>query len=122
MSVPQDGGPDGEPQRNSSSEEGELVTRLFCENKGDGTWTVALGPGYCPAQLRPFFDENFETPRLVLDFGRLQELLGQSSATCEKSVSTLGDVTLTARGDGAKALAAWLGSSLTSSGLPAPEL
>jgi hypothetical protein len=54
------------------------------------------------------FDENLEACTPVIDFEDLHQYMQYHGAEYEKRTSTFGDTELTAKGDAAEALAAWL--------------
>ena len=91
----------------------EKLFHLYCQKHGE-FWSVYLGPGWVPASLRPFFDEHFESERVLLDFEYMEHLFKKRGQSCEIKEATNGSKELTARGDAASALARWLGTSLSS--------
>jgi hypothetical protein len=117
------------PTKDAASGE-ELFLNLLCTRVGDA-WRVYARPLRMPDELRRCFDEHYEAYPAILDFedlDRHMELRGFASEarewsleplqlrdypTFDRRVTKLGDVELTARGQGATELAAWLSSALT---------
>lgn len=110
----------------------ELFLNLLCtRTRENEVWRVYARPMRMPDDLRRCFDEHYEAHAVLLDFedlDRHMELRGFPSVTTawsveppdprdypsfEKRVTPLGDVELTARGQGATVLAAWLVNALT---------
>lgn len=87
--------------------------RLFCQRE-DETYRVIVGGSWLPKRLRPFLSPTLETGPLLLDFAYLERILESRNTSCDVRRTRLSDIEITASGDGARALAKWLGSSLAS--------
>ena len=91
----------------------DQILDLYCQ-KDDETFTIMLGPGWVPAPLRPFLNEDFESHPVLLDLEYLNDTLQARGAHCEMHFAKNGSVQLTARGASTKSLARWLGSAMAS--------
>ena len=89
------------------------VMNVFCSPL-NGAWRVYLNPDWVPAYLLHSFDDNFEAYPVHLDLDDLDQYMKFHQSAYEKRVSNFGGVELTARGDAAHALAAWLSSIFAS--------
>lgn len=100
-----------EPTKPSSS--GETLN-VLCQSTKDG-YILHAGPGWLPPTLEPFFDQNLESDLvLFLDFDDLDEFAQSRGAQIDKHPSKDGSLELTAKGESARSLAHWLGTSLAS--------
>lgn len=88
----------------------DRVLNVFCSASRNG-WRVHLHPHWAPAYLRHCFDDNLEVFPVDIDLEDLDQYMAYHSAEYEKRISALGDAELTARGDAAEALAAWLSTA-----------
>ncbi len=80
---------------------------VLCSPLKDG-WRVYLGPEWTPPYLMHCFDENLEAYTSAIDLEDLDRYMQYHGAQYEKRMSKFGDAELTATGDAAHALAAWL--------------
>jgi hypothetical protein len=93
--------------------ESPAVMNVFCSQLSDG-WRVYLNPEWVPAYLLRSFDENLEAYPVHIDLDDLDQYMRFHQSEYEKRVSGFGGVELTARGDAAHALAAWLSTAFAS--------
>jgi len=89
------------------------VMNVFCSRVGDA-WRVYLNPTWVPAYLLRSFDENLEAFPAQIDLDDLDQYMQFHQREYEKRVSNFGGVELTARGEAAHALAAWLSTAFAS--------
>ncbi len=87
---------------------------VFCAQENNGVWRVHLGSRWLPPNLPHLFDRKGEAFPVLLDFEDLHRFLETHDAPCEKRVSALGDVELTAHGSSAFVLARWLANAFDS--------
>ena len=97
----------------TSEPEPTAVMNVFCSRLGDA-WRVYLNPDWVPSYLLRSFDENLEAYPVQVDFDDLDKYMRFHHTNYEKRVSNFGGVELTARGDDAHALAAWLSTAFAS--------
>jgi len=97
----------------TSPPETSAVMNVFCSPL-KGAWRVYLNPDWVPPYLLRSFDENLEAYPVHIDLDDLEQYMGFHHAQYEKRVSNFGGVELTARGDAAHALAAWLSTAFAS--------
>ena len=97
----------------SSQPERAAVMNVFCSPL-DGAWRVYLNPDWVPPYLLRSFDENLEAYPAQIDFDDLDQYMKFHHTEYEKRISNFGGVELTARGDAAHALAAWLSTAFAS--------
>ncbi len=83
------------------------LLNVLCSPLREG-WRVYLNPEWVPPYLMHCFDEHLEACTPEIDLEDLDGYMQYHGAEYQKRVSTLGDVELTATGDAAEALAAWL--------------
>lgn len=86
------------------------LLNVLCSPMKDG-WRVYLNPGWVPPYLLHCFDKNLEAYAPAIDLDDLDQYMRFHSAAYEKRMSVFGDAELTARGDAAEALAAWLSTA-----------
>jgi hypothetical protein len=97
----------------TSEPEPAAVMNVFCSPLG-GAWRVYLNPSWVPAYLLHSFDENLEACPVQIDLDDLDQYMQFHQSDYEKRVSNFGGVELTARGEAAHALAAWLSTVFAS--------
>jgi len=96
------------PLRAVSSQPGPVaILNVLCSPLREG-WRVHLGPEWVPPYLIHCFDENLEGYTPDIDLEDLDRYMQYHGAQYEKRISKFGDAELTATGDAAEALAAWL--------------
>ncbi len=83
---------------------------VFCSPSPNG-WRVHLDPAWAPAFLMHCFDKNYEAFPVSIDLEDLDRYMGYHSATYQKRIAVSGGVELTATGEAADALAAWLSTA-----------
>ncbi len=93
--------------------ESEPVMNVFCSRHNDG-WRVYLNPAWAPGYLLQSFDANFEVYPVHIDMEDLDRYMKYHCVEYEKRVSGFGGIELTARGEAAHALAAWLSTAFAS--------
>ena len=97
---------------------------VFC-SPYKGSWRVHLNPAWAPRYLRHCFNDDCETYPVPIDLDDLDRYMKYHRAPYEKRVAATGGTELTAKGEAADALAAWLSTAFASgerdSGLPGDE-
>ena len=88
----------------------DRVLNVFCSPSRNG-WRVHLHPEWAPAYLRHSFDDQLEVYPVEIDLEDLDRYMAYHEVEYEKRLSTVGGAELTARGDAAEALAAWLSTA-----------
>lgn len=101
------------PKAVTSEPEHAAVMNVFCSPL-EGAWRVYLDPKWVPAYLLRSFDENLEAYPVQVDLEDLDQYMKFHQSEYQKRVSKFGGVELTARGDAAHALAAWLSTAFAS--------
>lgn len=97
----------------TSEPEPAPVMNVFCSPLGEG-WRVYLNPDWVPPYLLHSFDDNFEAYPVQIDVADLDRYMSYHQVEYEKRVSNFGGIELTARGEAAHALAAWLSTAFAS--------
>ena len=97
----------------SSPPSPDPVMNVFCSPLEDG-WRVYLNPDWVPGYLLHSFDKNFEAYPVQIDIDDLDQYMKYHQADYERRVSGFGGIELTARGEAAHALAAWLSTAFAS--------
>jgi len=97
----------------TSPPEPSATMNVFCSPL-NGAWRVYLNADWVPPYLLHSFDENLEAYPVQIDIDDLAQYMKFHHAEFEKRVSNFGGVELTARGDAAHALAAWLSTAFAS--------
>lgn len=97
------------------------IFNVLCSPLSNGGWRVYLGPEWVPPYLMHCFDENLEALTPAIDLEALDQYMKYHSSEYEKRISKLGDAELTARGDAAKALAAWLATTFAKGARSSPN-
>jgi hypothetical protein len=98
----------------------EIALNVFCSPTPHG-WRVHLNPAWAPSYLLHCFDQNLEAYPVEIDLEDLDRYMRYHKAEYEKRVSAFGGTELTARGDAADALAAWLSTAFASGIRPRSE-
>lgn len=91
----------------------DIELNFFCSPAGEA-WRVHTRATRLPGFLRKWFDENYEAYPVYLDLEDLDTEMKAKGVAYAKRVSTVGGVEITATGEGAKVLAAWLAESFAS--------
>lgn len=86
------------------------LLNVLCSPLREG-WRVLLSPEWVPPYLMHCFDENLEAYTPEIDLEDLDRYMQYHGAEYEKRISKFGDAELTATGDAAEALAAWLSTA-----------
>ena len=99
----------------SSQPERPAVLNVLCSPTREG-WRVYVNPAWVPPYLLHCFDEHLEAHAVEIDLEDLDTYMQYHQAQYEKRISSFGDAELTANGEAAHALAAWL-STVFASGM-----
>src|SRR5512142_1119855 len=91
----------------------DRVLNVFC-SPSPGGWRVYLNPTWAPNYLRHCFDDALEIYPVTIDFEDLDRYMRYHTVDYEKRLCTAGGAELTAHGDAAEVLAAWLGTVFAS--------
>lgn len=105
-------------QATKIEQDSAIHLNLFCQVEGDA-WRVHTRPTWLPRYLHQCFDRHGEAYPVYLDFEDLDRRMDAAGATHEKRVARTGSVELTARGQAALVLAAWLSTAFASGIRPA---
>ena len=97
----------------STEPEPAHVMNVFC-SPYKGSWRVHLNPAWVPRYLLRCFDDAYEAYPVQIDLDDLDRYMKYHQADYEKRVSAFGGAELTATGEAADALAAWLSTAFAS--------
>lgn len=84
---------------------------VFCSPLGK-SWRIYAHPSFMPQYLAQHFDRHLEAHAAALDWAELERYMGRKGAAYESRIATNGCIELTARGDSAPLLGAWLATAM----------
>lgn len=86
---------------------------IFLARVGDA-WRIHVWPGWLPAFLRGYFDEEGEAYPVYLDLEELERKMQSSGVTYQARETSIGGIELAATGASATVMAHWLAQSFNS--------
>lgn len=108
------------PISNAPQATQEFELSLFCGKEGDA-WRIRVWPGWLPAFLRDFFDEEGEAYPVLIDLEELDREMKASSVSYERRESPIKGFELMASGAAATVMAHWLARSFSSGRRELPD-